>query len=59
VLVVADNADIRAAGRQQLAAGEGTVSEVAYGVGFKSVAHVARRFREHHGTAPSEVTPAA
>jgi DNA-binding response OmpR family regulator/AraC-like DNA-binding protein len=47
------------AGRQLLAAGEGTVSEVAYGVGFKSVAHFSRRFREHHGTAPSEVTPAA
>ncbi len=45
--------------RRLLATGEGTVSEVAYGVGFKSVTHFSRRFREYHGTAPSEVTPAA
>ncbi|MDX1420890.1 MAG: ATP-binding protein, partial [Rubricoccaceae bacterium] len=31
---------------------EGTVSEVAYGVGFKSVAHFSRRFRAAYGTTP-------
>jgi CheY-like chemotaxis protein len=36
-----------------LRAGEGNVSEVAYAVGFRSVAHFSRRFREHHGVTPS------
>jgi AraC-like DNA-binding protein len=26
---------------------------VAYAVGFRSVAHFSRRFREHHGETPS------
>ena len=48
-----------AEGRRLLAAGEGNVSEVAYGVGFKSVSHFSRRFRERFGTAPSEAVSAA
>ncbi len=39
---------------QLLRAGAGTVSEVAYGVGFKSLSHFSRRFREHYGVAPSD-----
>jgi AraC-like DNA-binding protein len=31
----------------------GTVAEVAYGVGFKSVAHFSTRFREAYGTTPT------
>ena len=42
-----------AEGRQLLEAAEGTVSEVAYGVGFKSVAHFSNRFREAYGVPPS------
>ena len=38
---------------QLLAAQAGTVSEVAYGVGFKSVPHFARRFRARYGCSPS------
>jgi len=38
-----------------LASGEGNVSEVAYAVGFRSVSHFSRRFRERHGTSPSHV----
>lgn len=38
---------------QLLEARAGTVSEVAYGVGFKSVQHFARRFRAHYGCTPS------
>ena len=36
-----------------LAAHAGTVSEVAYGVGFKSVAHFSNAFLDHTGTRPS------
>ena len=32
----------------------GTISEVAYGVGFKSVAHFSNRFRDTFGCSPSE-----
>jgi len=38
-----------------LASGEGNVSEVAYAVGFRSVSHFSRRFRERHGASPSQV----
>lgn len=38
---------------QLLAADAGLVSEVTYAVGFKSVTHFSRRFREHFGVAPS------
>jgi AraC-like DNA-binding protein len=38
---------------QLLRADEGNVGEVAYAVGFRSVAHFSRRFREHHGVTPS------
>ncbi|NBC00725.1 MAG: response regulator, partial [Bacteroidetes bacterium] len=38
---------------QLLAQQAGTVSEVAYGVGFKSVSHFSRVFRKHHGHPPS------
>ena len=37
----------------------GGVSEVAYAVGFKSVAHFSRAFRELHGVPPSSVVEAA
>ena len=33
----------------------GNVSEVAYGVGFKSVSHFSRRFRDRFGVPPSSV----
>ncbi|MEM0964469.1 MAG: helix-turn-helix domain-containing protein, partial [Bacteroidota bacterium] len=33
--------------------GTGTVTEVAYGVGFKSVSHFSRAFTERYGVAPS------
>jgi signal transduction histidine kinase/ligand-binding sensor domain-containing protein/DNA-binding response OmpR family regulator len=36
-----------------LGAGAGSVAEVAYGVGFKSVAHFSNAFYERHGTRPS------
>jgi signal transduction histidine kinase/DNA-binding response OmpR family regulator/ligand-binding sensor domain-containing protein len=39
---------------QLLAQQAGTVSEVAYGVGFKSVSHFSRVFRKHHGHPPSQ-----
>ena len=32
---------------------EGSVSEVAYGVGFKSVAHFCNRFRSQFGLSPA------
>jgi transcriptional regulator GlxA family with amidase domain len=32
----------------------GTVAEVAYRVGFKSVSHFSRRFNERYGVRPSE-----
>jgi DNA-binding response OmpR family regulator len=38
---------------QLLEAGEGSVSEIAYGVGFKSVAHFSNRFQDHFGVRPS------
>ncbi|MBL0160402.1 MAG: response regulator [Bryobacterales bacterium] len=37
-----------------LAARSGTVSEIAYGLGFKSVSHFTRRFRERFGRTPSD-----
>jgi len=40
-------------GADLLAARAGTVSEIAYGVGFKSVSHFCRRFRSHYGVTPS------
>lgn len=39
--------------RRLLSDGAGTVSEVAYAVGFKSLSHFTRRFREHFGEVPS------
>lgn len=36
-----------------LAEGAGTVGEIAYAVGFKSVAHFSRQFRARFGVAPS------
>ena len=32
----------------------GTVSEIAYGVGFKSVSHFSTRFRDHFGVSPTD-----
>ena len=37
----------------RLAARAGTVSEVAYSVGFKSVSHFSKRFKEEFGISPS------
>ena len=45
-------------GAQFLAAGAGTVSEVAYAVGFKSVAHFSNRFEKAYGCRPSAYPPA-
>ena len=42
-----------------LAARAGTVSEVAYGVGFKSVAHFSNAFLAHTGVRPSAYAEAA
>ena len=36
----------------RLASGAGTVSEVAYSVGFKSVSHFSKRFKEAYGISP-------
>jgi len=36
-----------------LESGVGSVAEVAYAVGFKSVAHFSNAFNEHHGVRPS------
>jgi signal transduction histidine kinase/DNA-binding response OmpR family regulator/ligand-binding sensor domain-containing protein len=36
-----------------LAEGAGSVSEVAYAVGFRSVAHFSTRFKDYHGSTPS------
>ena len=41
-------------GSQLLAAGAGTVSEVAYAVGFKSVSHFSNRFEKAYGHRPSQ-----
>ena len=38
-----------------LASGKGNVSEVAYGVGFKSVSHFTNRFRERYDEPPSKL----
>ena len=38
---------------QLLRAGAGTVSEIAYAVGFKSVAHFSNAFQEYRGERPS------
>lgn len=38
-----------------LTSGAGSVSEVAYAVGFKSLSHFTRRFREQYGELPSSV----
>jgi signal transduction histidine kinase/ligand-binding sensor domain-containing protein/CheY-like chemotaxis protein len=42
---------------QLLEAGAGSVSEIAYGVGFKSVAHFSNRFQDHFGVRPSAYRP--
>ncbi|MEM6647289.1 MAG: ATP-binding protein, partial [Bacteroidota bacterium] len=47
-----------ARGAQLLLARTGTVSEVAYGVGYKSVQHFARRFRRQFGCSPTEYAQA-
>jgi AraC-like DNA-binding protein len=44
---------------QLLAAGAGTVSEVAYAVGFKSVSHFSDRFERTYGHRPSRHPAAA
>lgn len=41
-------------GAQLLVQNTGTVSEVAYSIGFKSVAHFSRVFREHFDQTPTE-----
>lgn len=41
-------------GAQLLTAGAGTVSEVAYAVGFKSVSHFSKRFEKAYGHRPSQ-----
>jgi signal transduction histidine kinase/ligand-binding sensor domain-containing protein/DNA-binding response OmpR family regulator len=42
---------------QLLESGAGSVSEIAYGVGFKSVAHFSNRFQDHFGVRPSAYRP--
>ncbi len=42
-----------------LAARSGSVSEVAYGVGFRSVSHFSKAFRARYGTTPSAYAEAA
>jgi signal transduction histidine kinase/ligand-binding sensor domain-containing protein/DNA-binding response OmpR family regulator len=42
---------------QLLDSGAGSVSEIAYGVGFKSVAHFSNRFQDHFGVRPSAYRP--
>jgi len=39
---------------QLLAQGAGTVSEVAYSCGFKSIAHFSRIFRDHYNMTPTQ-----
>ena len=41
-------------GARLLAEGSGTVSEVAYGVGFKSLSHFSRRFSKKYNQSPSD-----
>jgi signal transduction histidine kinase/ligand-binding sensor domain-containing protein/DNA-binding response OmpR family regulator len=38
---------------QLIGAGAGSISEIAYGVGFKSIAHFSNRFQDHFGVRPS------
>ena len=38
---------------------QGTVSEVAYAVGFKSISHFSQTFRKRYGVNPSEYLGAA
>jgi AraC-like DNA-binding protein len=45
-------------GARLLREGEGTVSEVAYAVGFESLSYFSRQFREHLGQPPSEYVDA-
>jgi len=40
-------------GERLLADGSATVSDVAYAVGFNSLSHFCRRFREAHGVTPA------
>ncbi len=40
--------------RSLLAAREGTIGEVAYAVGFKSVSHFSQSFRKHTGMTPTD-----
>jgi signal transduction histidine kinase/CheY-like chemotaxis protein/ligand-binding sensor domain-containing protein len=42
-----------ARGARLLEGGAGTVAEVAYAVGFRSVSHFSRAFRDEHGVPPS------
>jgi AraC-like DNA-binding protein len=42
------------AAAEMLARGEGNVTEVAYGVGFKSFGHFSDSFRRHFGLSPSQ-----
>ena len=44
---------------QLLTANAGTISEIAYSVGFKSIAHFSRVFKERYKTKPSEVAAAS
>ena len=41
-------------GAELLDEGAGTVSEVAYAVGFQSLSHFSRRFADHFGLSPTE-----
>jgi signal transduction histidine kinase/CheY-like chemotaxis protein len=45
-------------GARLLREGEGTVSEVAYAVGFESLSYFSRQFREQFGQSPSEYVEA-
>jgi AraC-like DNA-binding protein len=38
---------------QLLRGDDGGVAEVAYAVGFRTVSHFTRRFRDHYGVTPS------
>jgi signal transduction histidine kinase/ligand-binding sensor domain-containing protein/DNA-binding response OmpR family regulator len=42
---------------QLLEAGAGSVSEIAYGVGFRSIAHFSNRFHDQFGVRPSAYRP--
>jgi signal transduction histidine kinase/DNA-binding response OmpR family regulator len=41
-------------GAKMLDEGAGTVSEIAYAVGFNSLSYFSRRFKEHFGVSPSD-----